>query len=372
MIRHAKLSASGSSRWLNCAGSVAAEAALKTSSQGSSAAQEGTACHELAEIVLERGINCSDMVGKVLPENNAYTVTQEQADSVQVYVDYVRSFSGYHYYEQRVDFSDWVPEGFGTADTIVIDGDIIRVIDLKMGRGIRVDAENNSQGMLYALGAYSDNELLHELKKVVVTIVQPRLDHIDEWEISVSDLLKWGAWASEQAALTLEPGAPRVPGDKQCQWCAVKAICPALKKYTENLILCEFEQLDAPNIETLTDWQLREIYNGRKLIEGWLSAVEQHIKDRAMNDGFEGFKIVAGRSLRKWADEEQAERELANLLGDDAFERKLLTPAKAEKTLGKTKAKEIADLIIKPEGAPTLAPESDKRPSIIITSKDFD
>lgn len=370
MTQHAKLSASGAHRWLECLGSVDAEKNLPNTS--SFAADEGTAAHELAELVLNDGGNCHSRIGETLPESQ-FVVTQEMADYIQQYIDFVTAQGGEQFYEERVDFSEWVPDGFGTSDVITIKGDTIHVIDLKYGKGLQVFAENNPQGMLYALGAYSDYSYMSEFKTVKITIVQPRLDHIDEWEISVTDLLKWGAWVAEQAEIIEQGDAPRSPSEKACQWCKAKATCPALKSYTEKIILSQFDELELSNSDTLNDSQLRQALEAKKLIVSWLDSVESLVKSKLeAGESFEGFKLVAGRSLRKWGDESEAEKALIELLDQDAYEKKLLTPAKAEKVLGKSKAKGIQDLIVKPEGAPTLAPESDKRPSISISVDDFD
>ena len=369
--QHAKLSASGAHRWLNCLGSVKAEKGIKDFS--SAAAEEGTAAHELAELTLLNGGNAFAHVGNFLEEMNNWAVSYEMADYVQQYVDYVASVGGEQFYEERVDFSEWVPEGFGTSDVIAINGDTIDIIDLKYGKGLRVDAEDNPQGLLYALGAYNEYSYLSEFKTARIHIVQPRLDHISVWEISIPDLLKWGAWVSEQAQTIQEGDAPRSPGEKQCQWCKAKATCGELKAHTEKVIMSGFDQLDSPNADTLTDDQLRQALESKKLIISWLDAVESLVNGRLQKgEAFPGFKLVAGRSVRKWSCEEVAAQELENLLADEAYERKLLSPAKAEKALGKTKAKEIQGLIVKPEGKATLAPESDKRKSIAITVDDFD
>jgi hypothetical protein len=371
MTKHAKLSASGAHRWLECLGSVEAEKSLPNTT--SFAADEGTAAHELAEIVLESGGNCQELIGNFLIEMNEFVVTQEMADYVQQYVDYVTAQGGTQFYEERVDFSEWVPEGFGTSDVIIIKDDTIHVIDLKYGKGLRVDAENNPQAMLYALGAYSDYGYMSDFKTVKISIVQPRLDHIDEWEISVTDLLKWGAWAAEQAETIAKGDAKRTPGEKACQWCKAKATCPALKSYTEKVILSQFDELELTNADTLNNSQIRQALEAKKLIVSWLDSVENLVKSKLeAGESFPGFKLVAGRSLRKWSDEQDAEKALLQLLDQEAYEKKLLTPAKAEKALGKTKAKAIQGLIVKPEGAPTLAPESDKRKSISISVDDFD
>lgn len=370
MAAHANLSASGSSRWLACPGSVNAEKGIKD--RASPSAHEGTCAHELAELVLINGGSCFDWVGKPLIENNEHTVDQEMAEYVQQYVDYVKSFDGEHAYEQRVDFSDWVPEGFGTSDAIVLQGDTLHVIDLKYGKGVQVYAENNSQGMLYALGAYSDYAMICNIKKVVIHIVQPRLDHIDEWETTLDGLLKWGEWAGQRAEMCLDPDAPRVPGDSQCLFCKAKATCPALYEQTKKAVLSDFDELDSPSPGSLTDEQLKAALDCKKLIVSWLEAVEELVKERVEDGGFPGYKLVAGRSLRKWGDDEKAAQVLSDLLGDDAYSRKLISPAQAEKALGKKRAGEVADLIVKPEGKPALVPESDKRPSITTSAKDFE
>ena len=372
MTAHAKLSASGSARWLACPGSVEAERGL--SDKSSMAAAEGTAAHELGEICLVNGTNANDYLGQKLPENNEWEVTQEMADAVQIYVDFVRNLGGEQSYEIRVDFSDWIPEGFGTCDALCVVDNTLHVTDLKYGKGVKVDAENNSQGLLYALGAYSEYELTHKIDKVVITIVQPRLDHIDEWEISAPNLLKWGEWASQRADMCLDPDAERVAGDKQCQWCKAQATCPEQKAHAERILSVDFDDVsDQKPVNTLSDEQLRAALEGKKLVLSWLDAVEKLATERLNSgQGFPGFKLVAGRSVRQWSSEDSAAEALKSELGDDAYTRKLLSPAQAEKVLGKAKAKAVADLIIKSEGKPTLVPESDKRPAVNITANDFD
>lgn len=368
---HAKLSASGSSRWINCAGSVAAEAPYPNTS--SVFADEGTAAHELGERVLLGGGSAFDWEGKVLPENNAVTVDRDMADYIQQYVDFVRSQKGVLMVEQRVDFSNIVPEGFGTCDALVFDGTHLRVIDLKYGKGIRVDAEENTQGLLYALGALNDYGMLYDIQSVTIAIVQPRLDHIAEWTISRESLDNWGMFIAKSAQAALTEGAKRNPSEKACQWCKAKSSCSALKAKTEEVLMSCFEDMSPSNPDTLSDEQLRVALENKKLIVSWLDAVETVVTDR-LNAGepFAGFKLVAGRSLRAWGNEQEATKVLVDTLGNDAFEpRKVLSVAKAEKLLGKTKAHLLDGLVVKPQGSPTLAPESDSRPSVNVSADDF-
>jgi hypothetical protein len=364
MTAHALLGASNAHRWLACPGSVEAERDIPNTT--SKFAEEGTAAHELAEFALNIGPSALDAFHDA-----------EMADFVRVYVEYVAQAAtnaDIFEIEQRVSYADWVDGGFGTADAVIVKGGVIHVCDLKYGMGVRVDAENNPQGMLYALGAYAANSYLGDIHTAKISIIQPRLDHISEWEISIEALLRWAEWAKQQAEATQEPDAPRVPGEKQCRFCRAKASCKALQQLTEKAILSEFDDMDnMPKANTLTDAQMRAALDAKPMIESWLSAIEALAKERLESGlGFEGYKLVEGRSVRKWADDAQAETALVDLLGDAAFApKKIVSPAQAEKALGKKRAGEIADLVTKPTGAPTLVPESDTRPAINLTADDF-
>mgnify|MGYP003653889673 FL=1 len=356
MTAHAKLSASGSARWLNCPGSVNAEKGIRDKS--SFFAQEGTAAHALAEHCLVNNVDADSQIGQTF---EGFVVDNYMSEFVQSYVSYVKQFSGEHLYEVRVDFSPWVPEGFGTCDAMIIQKDgTLRVIDLKYGQGLRVDAEDNTQAMLYALGAYEDFGHIYDIDTIEVTIHQPRLDHVSEWTITVNDLLTWGEEVKRKAAECLEPNAPRNASDKACQWCKAKPTCPALKTLTETAIITMFDDVGAatmPPTDKLTDEQLKQALRHKKLITGWLDSVEAHI----------------GRSLRKWSDETSAIATLSEQYDDNAlFKKSFLSVSQAEKLVGKKNALTIADFIVKPPGKPTLAPESDKRPAINLQENDFD
>lgn len=374
MAAHARLSASGADRWARCPGSVKAEESHID--KGSDFAAEGTTAHALADYCLSNGVVAASCVGMTFEGRQ---VDAEMCEYVQQYVDYVCSFSGEHFYERRVDFSPWVPEGFGTSDCIVIDAknNLLRVIDLKYGKGVRVDAENNYQAQLYALGAINDMGFLLEVERVNIAIVQPRLDHISEWEIPVSDLMSFAEHIKVRAQLACKDDAERVPGEKQCQWCKAKATCPALYDLTQKTLMQSFDviQIDTlPKAERLTDQQLKLALDSRKLIESWLSAVEQYATEQIL-DGKQlaGYKLVEGRSVRQWVDEQQAQLALAERFDEsEIYKKSFISVAQAEKLLGKKQAALLDALVTKPQGKPTLAPESDKRAPIGANISDFD
>lgn len=363
--------------WANCPGSIKAIEGIPNGS--SIFADEGSAAHELGDICLTSGAAASEWIGKQLIEWNAWTVTDEMADYVQQYVDFVKALGGEQFYEVRCDFSEWVPKGFGTSDAIayVAATKTLHVADLKYGQGVKVYADNNTQGILYALGAYDAMTLSHEIERVVITIVQPRLDHIDEWAISVDDLLAWGERLAQAATLALTDDAPRIPGEKQCQWCQAKARCPALLKLTEDTLSADFDDLDLIASDKLSDEKMAQALGHKKLILSWLDAIEGEVVARLnAGKGFPGYKLVAGRSSRDWsADEKLIGNTLVGAFGadrEDLYTQKFITPAAAEKLVGKKAAKELDVFISKSEGKPTLAPESDKRPAVNVSAADFD
>lgn len=374
MLAHAKLSASGAERWLRCPGSVRAEEGIVEKS--SKFAHEGSSAHELSELCLKNDRDALSYLHTTLPETG-WNVDEEMCIYVQEYVDYVNSYQGTRMIEQRVDFSEWVPDAFGTSDAIVIDGSLMHIIDLKYGKGIRVDADDNPQGKLYALGALSDFGFLYDIQTIRIHIVQPRLDHISVWETDVTTLLKWAEYVRERASLCELPDAPRVASEKACTWCKAKATCKELMDLTESALLADFSDatLAPKSPDKLSTRDLRFALENKKLIISWLEAIEDLAFER-LQEGldFPGYKLVTGRSSRAWSDEQTAERILTEELGDKAFApKKLISAPMAEKALGKKKAALLNGLISKTQGKPTLAHFNDPRPEIVSGDiSDFD
>lgn len=365
MSTHARLSASSASKWLNCPGSIQAEENIVE--KPSKYATEGTSAHSLAELCLVNNRTALSYLNQIIPETG-WKVDESMCGHVQSYIDYVESIPGDRMVEVRVDFSTWVSDGYGTSDIITINDTTLHIIDLKYGQGIRVDADNNSQLKLYALGAISDYGYLYDIKTVTLHIMQPRLDHVSVFEISVEDLLKWAEYVKTRAAMCDMPNAPRIAGESQCQWCKAKGICPELMNLTESALLADFTDVSVnpKSPDKLSDRDLRFALENRSLIISWLDAVQDIAFEKLSNgESFPGFKLVHGRSSRSWADPQVAEQVLVEALGAEAFApKKIITAPQAEKALGKKRAALLDGLISKSEGSPTMVSSDDKRPEI--------
>lgn len=405
MSTHARFSPSGAHRWKACPGSLALEAGLPDTSGVH--ADEGTAAHFLASECLlaqQDAVIHVDAVIEVARDARWYytgdpvtgtlfTVTADMANDVQVYIDDVRRAAqgGYLEVEVRLDHSAAIdqPEQFGTGDAVIVKPRRLEVRDLKFGRGVKVDAENNEQLMLYGLGALDRYEMVADFDEVLLAIHQPRLDHLSEWVVSVEDLRKFGDEAKRAAKMCLvniEAYAqnPHValdlnPGPKQCRWCKAKATCPALR----GEVMDAFSAVPEPESPTVTEDDLSTSMVKVDLIEQWCKAVRAETERRLLaGTPVPGYKLVQGkRGARQWADPVEAEAALKaiRLKVEEMYDLKLISPTTAEKlakakTIGPRQWPRLQELITQPEGRPSVAPESDKRPALAITavSDDFD
>lgn len=380
---HAILSASGAHRWMACTPSAMQEKDIPD--QTSEFALEGTAAHELSEFYLLHEIGeISQMartrrINKFKRENGYYS--QEMTDYVEKYVDIVvekineakaRSSDAVVLLEQRLDFSEYVPEGFGTGDVVIISDGILEVIDLKYGKGVAVSAEDNPQLRLYGIGAYSQYDMLYDIDTVSMTIVQPRLDSISTETLEARKLVEWANnEVKPKAQLAWDGEGEFVPGE-HCRFCKIKSTCRA--RADENLKLAQYEFAEPEEIAS-AELGLNEI--GQILfkaaeLEKWVKDIKKYAQDQAVNHGTKvpGWKVVEGRSNRRYADPDAVLEKLKpGYELDRIAPRKLLGITAMEREIGKKIfASTLDGLVVKPTGRPTLVPETDKRPELNSTA----
>jgi len=372
--KHALLSASGASRWLSCTPSARLEEEFGEDSRSAYAA-EGTLAHEFGDLELKLKFGFIKKAEhtkqrKRLEKNEFYS--SEMDDEVDKYVEYVseqfamakREHNGATLIvEERVDLTEYIEEGFGTCDANVIADETLEVIDLKYGKGVKVYADNNEQLKLYGLGALRIYDLAYDIQKVRLTIFQPRLDHYSSWEIDAEELRSWGEKEVKPKAELAYQGEGLQHAGEHCRWCKVKAKCATLASYNTSLAKHEFK---SPHL--LTDDLLLKVYNQLDLLNDWANAVREHFLKEAINGKkWPGYKLVTGKSNRKWADEAKVQEALKKLGFDQEkyINSKLKGIGDIEKLVGK---KEFPDVlgswVEKPEGKPTLTVESDKRPAL--------
>lgn len=381
---HALLSASGASRWMACTPSARLEDPLP--SKTSIHAEEGTLAHEFAELELRKSQNIitTEAYGATLAELRDHVLyTDDMEEHVEKYTSYVleqlsSSKDGSLIIEEKVNFSAYVPEGYGTCDAIILPGSIKKlfVTDLKYGKGVQVDADDNSQLKLYALGAYLRYNMTHEIDVIRLTIVQPRLDHISAWEISVPDLLKWAEEVLKPKALEAYNGEGELCAGSHCRFCRVASSCRALAEYSMQSAKLDFADDNEPD-RLLSDDEMVELYLKIPTIEIWIKAVHEFMHDEAVKGRiWKGLKLVEGRSNRVWLDHSKVVDALRDNLYPDKMTHniKLAGIGAIEKLLGKVKFKEIlGQHVTKPTGKASLVPSSDKRPAFGVESakRDF-
>ena len=370
--QHALLSASSAHRWLHCTGSPLLEKEFPDTT--SVYAQEGTLAHELCELKLKKYTT-------VMPKG-AYTrahnkimkseLWQNEMESTsETYLEYVKEImlaceiAPAVLIEKRVDFSRYVPEGFGTADCLILAGDTLHVIDYKHGKGVVVDADHNPQMMLYALGAMDELSLLYRFKSVHMVIVQPRVNNISEFTMSADELIEWGETVVKPKAEAAISGNGTFEAGDWCRFCRAKQQCKTRYESNDSL----YPQLSAqhdPRLITLEE--LGEYLKRGRDMAAWLEDMKEYaLSESLAGADVPGWKAVEGRGSRAFTDTDEAVDTLIKNGIDESvlYERRVLTLAQMEKAVGKKAFGEIVgNLVVKNPGKPTLVEESDKRPKI--------
>ena len=350
---HALLSASSSARWLKCPPSAAAAALYENAD--TEFTREGTLAHEVAE-----------QIARGKPVDPYGDITSEMIECARAYADYIQELiqddSAVVLLEQRVDFSPWVPGGFGTCDCQILQRRRLDVIDYKYGQGVPVSAVDNSQMRLYALGALHDFGDIYDIDEIVMHIFQPRLNNVSSERLSVEELRAWGEEIRPVAAQAAAGRGDMAAGE-HCRFCPHAGSCPTLAASCMKLVNMHDGKAAVPS---LVPWMVADILKAEPMISGWLKAV----KDRALAallDGEEipGYKVVEGRGSREWFSEVPVDSTLhaAGYRPEEYMTApQLLSPAQMEKALGKKKVAELrGSVIVSKPGNPTVAPESDKR-----------
>ncbi len=369
---HAILSASSSHRWMNCTPSARLE--QEFADRETEAAAEGTAAHALCEHKLRRALKMRSRkpVSKYdCDEMDAYTDGYVEFVLEQLAQAKLECADPLVLIEQRLDFSCWVPEGFGTGDCIIVADKLLHIIDFKYGQGVLVDAEENPQMMLYALGALRLFDSLYDITEVSMSIYQPRRENVSTWTISVNELNAWAENTLKPRAELAHKGEGEYLPGPWCQFCKAAVKCRA--RAEEKLRLARFEFAPPP---LLSDGEIEEILAKLDDLTRWASEIQAYAQDAAINHGkvWQGFKLVATRTNRKYTDEEAVVK-AANEAGyHDIFKKSLIPITEMEKLMGKKNfAAVLGSLVEKPQGRPTLVPITDKRPALTNTgaSDDF-
>lgn len=368
--QHALLSASGAHRWLSCTPSARLETQFPD--KGSDFAAEGTLTHSLAELKVRKYIGTISAQKyraefKKIAENEKYT--PEMDTHTDSYLEFIKDKAAEYdtkpfiVPEQRLDFSNIVPEGFGTGDCIMIGGGVLMVIDFKYGQGVKVEAKMNPQMMLYAVGALNAFSMLYDIRTVTMHIFQPRIDNIDAYTVTREFLDVWANGIKPIAEKAYKGEGEYNAGD-WCRFCRAKSLCRARAAFSEE----PYEKSGGTAPELLSREEIGEILKRTDAIKKWIADLEEYaLSELLSGNEVPGWKAVEGRSNRQFNDTDAAFKYLINNGYDEAvlYERKPITLTAVEKLLGKKDFEaQLSGFIIKPPGKPTLAPESDKRTAI--------
>ena len=361
--KHAKLSASSAHRWMNCNPSANLE--REFADKSSEAAVEGSAAHAL----------CEHKLRKALKQRSTRPTSKYDSDEMEMYTDSYLEFvleqieiakqhcaDPFVLIEQRLDFSCYVPDGFGTGDCLIVADKLLHIIDFKYGLGVLVDAEDNPQMMLYALGALRLFDALYDIDTVSMTIFQPRRENVSTWTISVSELEEWAEKTLRPKAELAFKGEGEFNPGPWCTFCKAAVKCRA--RAEEKLALAQYEFAKPP---LLTDEEIEDILSRLDDLTKWANEIAAYAQDAAINHGkqWNGYKLVEGRSNRKYTDESAVIAAATAAGYRDIFKKSLIPITEMEKLMGKkTFAEVLGGLVIKPQGKPTLVPASDKRPAI--------
>ena len=375
---HARLNASASHRWMMCPPSV--RLSERFADKPSRYAEEGTFLHELCELKLHRYLG--DMTPEALEaqyavhrdsdfySDEAESVTDEYVSFCVETIEAVRAScpDPLILVEHRLDYSEYVPEGFGTGDLVIVADGVLEVVDFKGGRGVRVEAERNSQLMLYGLGALLEFDPLYDIRNVRMTIVQPRLNNISTYETTTDELIRWAEKEVRPKALLAYEGKGEFCAGEWCRFCRARYTCRKRSEYHIRLAERDFK---APDL--LTDEEILDILPVAESLHNWVADLIAYATQQAVDGkAWPGYKLVAGRSVRKYTSEAEVIRAATEAGYTDIYKTTLLGVGDLEKRMGRKKFSEVlGKYVVKPVGAPQLVPESDPRKPYSDAASDF-
>lgn len=361
-MSHALLSPSASHRWIECPPSVRLTEFMED--KPSPYADEGTLAHSIAESKLNNYLGYTDKSVKC-EDTSMDEYTDDYVAFVAEQMRVLNNPSAF--VEQRVDCSKYVPECYGTCDALIISDGVLHICDLKYGTGVKVDAVGNDQLRIYALGAFEMFSCMYDISTVRMSIFQPRLSHCDTWELPVDELLKWADEVLVPAARQAWNGEGEFKAGDHCRFCKAKSNCRKRAEYNLELARYDFEMP-----ATLDNTEISAILAKADELVSWVTDVKEYALRQALSGvTYEGFKVVEGRSNRKYTDE-NAVVDTVKSAGYDPYEHSVLGITAMTALLGKKKFNELlGGLIEKPQGKPTLVPVSDKRPAIHTANEDF-